>query len=215
LATTTPQPATSSTDRLTQFVNRAVYRLAKHWLALLSIAWGLYAGLPLLAPILMNAGWTTPAKIIYTVYRPACHQRPERSFFFGGPQIVYSPEELVAAGLDLNPLAQEIGNERIGWKVAYCERDVAIYGTIFLTGLIFGAVRRWRKTWLLPFRYYIPFVVPMAIDGGLQLFGFYESTWITRLITGTIFGVGTVLFAYPYLDEGMRDVRHNLEQKHL
>jgi uncharacterized membrane protein len=161
----------------------------------------------------MNAGLTTPAKIIYTVYRPACHQRPERSFFLGGPQIVYSSEELLDAGLNLDPLAREIGTGEIGWKVAFCERDVAIYGAIFLSGLVFGIVRRFRKKWLLPFRYYIPFVLPMAIDGGLQLFGFYESSWITRLITGTIFGAGTVLFAYPYLDEGMADVRRNLEEK--
>ena len=111
----TPQPATRKSDRLTRLVNRAVYRLAKHWLALLSIAWGLYAGLPLLAPVLMNAGWTTPAKIIYTVYRPACHQRPERSFFLGGPQVAYTPEELVAAGLSLDPMAREIGNEPVSY----------------------------------------------------------------------------------------------------
>jgi uncharacterized membrane protein len=187
--------------------------LAKHWLALVNLALGLYVGLPLLAPILMAAGWTTPAKVIYFVYRPTCHQRPDRSYFFGGPEIVYSPDALAAAGVDVNPLARDIGNQAVGWKVAFCERDVAIYGTIFLAGLLFAVFRRRRENWLMPFRYYIPFIVPMGVDGILQMFGVYESNWILRTITGTIFGLGSVLFAYPYLDDAFADVRRTINGK--
>ena len=71
---------------------------------LANLFWGLYVGLPLLAPVLMDAGWTTPAKIIYIVYRPLCHQLPERSYFLGGPEHVYSAEELADAGVDDRPL---------------------------------------------------------------------------------------------------------------
>jgi uncharacterized membrane protein len=53
----------------------------------------------------------------------------------------------------------------------------------------------------------------MAIDGVLQLFGFYESTWLMRSITGVIFGIGAVLFAYPYVDEGFADVRKTINSK--
>jgi uncharacterized membrane protein len=193
--------------------DKVIFQLAKHWLALANLFWGLYVFLPLLAPVFMNVGWTTPAKVIYTVYRPACHQRPERSYFIGGPQAVYTPQELEAAGVDVSPFSRDIGNETVGWKVAFCERDVAIYGSIFVMGLVYGLIRRRLGEWKMPFRFFLIFLVPMGIDGILQLFGVYESTWVLRTITGVFFGVGAVLFAYPYLAEGFADVRQSINDK--
>ena len=209
----TPQPASGRTRGVEIFINKAVYQLAKHWLAFANLVLALFVGLPLLAPVFMQAGWTTPAKAIYTAYRPTCHQRPDRSFFLGGPQTVYSPEQLAAAGLDGGPLSRDIGSPTLGWKVAFCERDLAIYGSMLLTGLAYGVIRRRRGTRLMRLRVYALFVLPMAIDGLLQLFGVYESTWLLRVITGTIFGVGSVLFAFPYLEEGFADVRRTTANK--
>lgn len=209
----TSQPVTGRTRDLVIGADKVIFKLATHWLALINLFWGLYVGLPFLAPISMNAGYEFPAKVIYTLYRPACHQRPERSYFVGGSEFVYSPEELVSAGVDLDPFARDIGNQEVGWKVAFCERDVAIYGAIFLTGLGFGLVRKRLKGWQMPFRYFLLFLVPMGIDGTLQLFGFYESTWLRRSITGAIFGVGAVLFAYPYIEAGFADVRETINSK--
>ena len=211
--TAQPKPVTGRTRDFVILVDKAIFRLAKHWLALASLFWGLYVGLPLLAPVLMDAGWTAPAKAIYTIYRPACHQRPERSYFYGGPQAVYSIEELEAAGLDTNPFARAIGNEELGWKVAFCERDVAIYGSIFIAGLVYGVVRKRWGARRMRLRIFALFLVPMAIDGLLQLFGVYESNWIMRSLTGAIFGVGAVLFAYPYVEEGFADVRRTINSK--
>ncbi len=207
------QPVTGRTRDVVIFADRAIYKLAKHWLALINLFWALYVGLPILAPVLMDAGWTLPAKAIYTLYRPACHQRPERSYFLGGPQVIYSPEELETAGVDLDPFVRDIGNEQVGWKVAFCERDVAIYGSIFLAGLAYGLVRRRLQGWRMRFRWFLLFLIPMGIDGVLQLFGFYESTWLRRTITGVIFGVGAVFFAYPYVEEGFADVRRSVSSK--
>lgn len=208
-----PQPVTGRTRDFVIFADKAIFKLAKHWLALANLVWGLYVGLPLLAPVLMDAGWTVPAKVIYTVYRPACHQRPERSYFYGGPSAVYSIEELDAAGVDTDPFARAIGNEQVGWKVAFCERDVAIYGSIFLTGLVYGLLRKRVGVKRMRLRVFALFLIPMAVDGILQLFGFYESTWLMRSITGAIFGIGAVLFAYPYVDEGFADVRKTINDK--
>ena len=207
------KPVTGRTRDVVIFVDKAIFRVAKHWLALANLFWGLYVGLPLLAPVLMDAGWTIPGKVIYTIYRPACHQRPERSYFYGGPQAIYSVEELEAAGLDTNPLAREIGNEQLGWKVAFCERDVAIYGSIFLMGIVYAVFRKRLSPRRMRVRHFALFLVPMAIDGLLQLFGFYESTWFMRSFTGAVFGVGAVLFAYPYVDEGFADVRRTINSK--
>ena len=211
--TAQPKPVTGRTRDFVIFVDKVIFQVAKHWLALASLFWGLYVGLPLLAPVLMNAGWTMPAKAIYTIYRPACHQRPERSYFYGGPQAVYSIEELEAAGVDTNPFARAIGNEELGWKVAFCERDVAIYGSIFVAGLVYGMVRKRWGARRMRLRIFALFLVPMAIDGVLQLFGVYESNWIMRSLTGAIFGIGAVLFAYPYVEEGFADVRRTINSK--
>ena len=211
--TAQPKPVTGRTRDFVIFVDKVIFQVAKHWLALASLFWGLYVGLPLLAPVLMDAGLTGPARAIYTIYRPACHQRPERSYFYGGPQAVYSIEELEAAGLDTNPFARAIGNEELGWKVAFCERDVAIYGSIFVAGLIYGVVRKRWGARRMRLRIFALFLVPMAIDGVLQLFGVYESNWIMRSLTGAFFGIGAVLFAYPYVEEGFADVRRTINSK--
>jgi uncharacterized membrane protein len=211
--TATRQPVTGRTRDLVIFTDKAIFKLARHWLAWANLFWALYVGLPLLAPVLMEVGWTTPAKVIYLIYRPACHQRPDRSYFFGGPQVVYSPAELEAAGVRTGPFSRDIGNESIGWKVAFCERDVAIYGSILAAGLVYGLLRRRLGNWQMRFRYFLLFLVPLAIDGTLQLLGVYESDWIRRTITGVIFGVGGVFFAYPYLEEGFADIRRTVNSK--
>ena len=41
------------------------------------------------------------------------------------------------------------------------------------------------------------FIVLAAIDPILQLFGFYESTNIARLLTGLLGGAGVFLMLYP------------------
>ncbi len=207
------QPVTGRTRDFVIFADKAIFKLAKHWLALANLLWGLYVGLPLLAPVLMDVGWTGPAKAIYTIYRPACHQRVERSYFYGGPSAIYTLEELEAAGVDTNPLARAIGNGQVGWKVAFCERDVAIYGSILVTGLAYALLRPSLRTRRMRLRVFALFLVPMAIDGTLQLFGLYESNWLMRSLTGMVFGVGAVLFAYPYVDEGFADVRRTINSK--
>lgn len=204
---------TGRTRDVVIFADKAIFQLAKHWLALINVFWFLYVGLPVLAPVLMDAGYEFPAKVIYTLYRPACHQRPTRSYFVGGPQMVYTPEELEAAGVDTHPLSRHIGNEQVGWKVAFCERDVAIYGSLFFAGLVYALIRGSLGKWKMKFRYYLVFLIPMGIDGVLQLFGVYESNWIARSVTGAIFGIGSVLFAYPYLEEGFADVRKTVNDK--
>jgi uncharacterized membrane protein len=53
----------------------------------------------------------------------------------------------------------------------------------------------------------------LGIDGLAQLFGFYESTWQLRTITGSLFGIATVWFAYPHLEAGMAEIRRTVNEK--
>jgi uncharacterized membrane protein len=165
----------------------------------------------------MHLGLSTPARAIYLMDSLTCHQLPERSFFLFGERGAYTVAELEAdaaipTGLTLfrREMLRYTGNQQIGYKVAICERDVAIYGSILVGGLIFGAVRRWRtrsgrQAPRLSIKGYLVLLVPMVIDGATQLLGLRESTWELRLITGMLFGLATVWLAYPYVDEAMQD----------
>ncbi len=79
-------------ERWVAAIDRFVLFLARHWLALANLAMALFVGLPIAAPLLMAAGATTPARLIYLVYVPTCHQLPERSYFLGGERLVYTLE---------------------------------------------------------------------------------------------------------------------------
>ncbi len=199
-----PDRAVSAVTRL---ADGLVLGVARHWLLLINLAVGVYLFLPFLAPWLMRAGFTTPARFIYTVYSFACHQLPERSYFLFGQQPIYSLPTLesngLEAGLDLFARRKFIGNPTLGYKVAICQRDVAIYGSVLLGGLLFGLVRSRLRP--LSLKVYALFLIPMALDGGTQLLGLRSSTWWLRLITGALFGLASVWLAYPYLEASFQD----------
>ena len=197
-------------ERLTVFLDKLVLALARHWLLLVNLVIAIYGGLPLLAPVLMGVGYTRLAEIIYMVYEPLCHQLPQRSFFLFGPRLAYSlgtlqdllgPEMLVDDSL----ARAFIGTPALGYKMAYCQRDMAMYGSLLLAGMVFGLIRHRLRP--IPFTLYLILLAPLAVDGLAQLLGFYESTWQLRTITGSLFGVATVWFAYPHLEAGMGELQ--------
>jgi uncharacterized membrane protein len=198
------------------FLDRQIYRLARHWLAVFNVLTGLYVLLPLLAPVLMAAGAPQVGRLIYFAYRPACHQLPERTFFLFGPQPSYTLDELWARGVvdpadGLLTRQRFLGAAQIGWKMAICERDIAMYGTLFVGGLLFGLLRkRLRPLSLLG---YVLCLVPMFIDGSTQLVGLRESTALLRVLTGSIVGLGTVWVLYPRLDSAFAEVREQANQR--
>jgi uncharacterized membrane protein len=192
------------------FADRQVYRLARHWLAVFNLLIGLYVLLPVLAPLLMATGAPQVARLIYLVYRPACHQLPERSFFLFGPQSTYSLDELWA--LDLlsatdGPLARQrfLGAVQVGFKMALCQRDMALYGALLVGGLLFGLFRKRLRP--LTFVGFLICILPMAIDGGTQLFLLRESTPFLRLFTGGILGIGSIWMLYPRLETAFAEIR--------
>ena len=195
---------------ISDVANRLVLWIARHWLAIFNSAWGLYTFLPFLAPVLMAAGIQGPARLIYGIYAFTCHQLPDHSYFLFGTSPVPQAQALMAAGApnaaDMFLFRSFIGNPEIGYKVALCERDVAIYGAVFLAGLIFALVRRQGKVRAPSLKIYALFLIPIAVDGLTQLFGWRESNWWLRTVTGALFGVASVWLAYPYVEDAMQDV---------
>jgi uncharacterized membrane protein len=195
-------------SKFSQTANSLVIWFARHWLALFNTAWAVYVFTPFLAPIFMRLGWPEAAQVVYTIYSVMCHQLPTHSYFLFGADFAPPASVLIADGMSpsTNLYAQRvfIGNAEVGWKVALCERDVAIYTAVFFTGLLYGLVRDRLRP--LPFKIYIFFVIPIAVDGLTQLFGWRESNWWLRTLTGALFGFASVWLAYPYVDDAMVEV---------
>lgn len=204
-----PPPAPRPQSGLARAVDGLITGVAQHWLALFNTAWAFYLLLPLAAPVLMHFGWYTPARMIYAVYAFACHQLPDHSYFLFGPDPVPLMPTLeaggMASGLDLFQQRQFLGNPILGFKVAICQRDLAIYGAVLLAGLGYAYFRRPGRQ--LSLWVYLLFLIPIGVDGFTQMFGLRESDWVLRTLTGALFGAASVWFAYPYIDDAMRDIQ--------
>lgn len=212
----TSRPVTGSVRTLVISLDKLIFQLAKHWLLVFNLVMGIYVGLPFLAPTFMAWGLTSWGQAIYTLYIPACHQLPWRSFFLFGAQPVYSYQTLLdTVGpepfLTLWEAREFYGTPALGYKLAYCQRDMAIYTAIFLGGLLFALLRHRLKP--LPWPLFFLSVLPMAIDGTGQLLGLWESIPLSRVISGGLFGISGVWLTYPYLEEGMNDVRQTLSAR--
>jgi uncharacterized membrane protein len=216
---------TTGGQRIQQLVNLLAIFLARHWLMLCNGFFLLYVGLPILAPLLMELGERRAALIIYAAYSPLCHQLPHRSFFLFGPKLTYTLAELATwlgpdAGIKPSTRAF-VGNEVVGYKMALCQRDVAIYGALLFFGLIYGLLRRrWRIRALKLWAYIVFGIVPLLLDGGYQMLSYlvpyfwvngpirpHESTPEMRVLTGALFGLATAWLSYPLLQETLENVK--------
>ena len=208
---------------------------SRHYLALINVILALYVFLPILAPVMMKIGYTDHATTIYQLYRPLCHQLAYRSFFLFGEQAAYPLD--VPAGSDrltyqqvsgnsredMQLASEFIGNEHVGYKIAICQRDIAIYGSLLLFGVIFGLTGRKFKP--LPWWLWVVLAIgPLGLDGVWQLvsqmqFSFLnwlparESTPFLRVATGAAFGWFTAWFGIPTIEESVREERLRLEAK--
>jgi uncharacterized membrane protein len=188
----------------------------------------LYVGLPFLAPVLANAGAELPARIIYTIYKPLCHQLAFRSWFLYGEQTAYPLElaqvpnlipyeQVVPADFQTVTGARNfIGNDALGYKVALCERDVASWGVMLLFGVLFAATGRRMRA--IPWYVWVVIgIAPIGLDGtsqlpalmglGLDWLPIRESTPLLRSITGALFGLTTAWFLFPMIEQSMRETR--------
>lgn len=168
----------------------------RHWLLSVNVSLGAFLGGALAAPLLAVVGWRSAADALYAAYHFTCHQWAFRSFFLLGqqPVAVYSQQQLADLGTD--PFGFD-GNPGLGWKMAFCERDLAIYAGLLVVGLVFA-----RRRDLQPcgFVLYGILILPMAVDGFTQLFGWRESTWELRVVTGLLFGLASAWLVLPRMD---------------
>lgn len=183
-----------------------------------------------LAPIFQFSGFQRPADLLYRFYSSTCHQFAFRSWFLYGKQPFYALER---AGIqnfdtyeqisgkspkDLDTARHFTGNTKSGYKVALCQRDVAIF-----SGLIFAALgfSIWKRKWqpIPVFMSIVIGVLPIFIDGISQLggnafalFTFLsprESYPVMRTLTGLLFGITTGLYLFPKMENLLKVIKNN------
>jgi uncharacterized membrane protein len=170
--------------------------LLPRWLALANASTAAFLVLPFLAPLLLSRGHAEVANAIYSAYQITCHEWPFRAYFLFGPQVTYSLTDLQSLGvMDVFGFR---GSPDLGYKVAFCGRNVAIYAGVLLAGLLYARVGRRGPG--LSLGVYGLLILPMAIDGFTQLPGWRESTWELRTLTGLLFGFASVWLLYPRVD---------------
>ncbi len=167
-----------------------------HWFGTFLVIYGLWVWLPWLAPLSMHFGWDGLGRSIYFIYSFFCHQLPERSFFLFGQRAMYSLSEVQAAWQNtINPLIlrQFIGNESLGWKVAWSDRMVSFYTSVWVFALAWWPFRHKIKP--LSWRGFALLLLPIALDGGTHLIsdlagveqGFRENNLWLAALTNHIF----------------------------
>jgi uncharacterized membrane protein len=220
--------------------------MGKHYLIFVTAMVAIYLLGAFLPAFLMKANAALPANVLYKAYSYVCHQLPFRSWFLFGEQAAY-PRALanvdglitfeqatgLSEGLDPNAIWAArvyVGDERVGYKVALCQRDVAIYASIIIFAMLFAV---WRRLW--PDRPIRPIhwiawiligIIPMGLDGGTQLVSQYipvlakffplrESTPFLRTLTGFLFGFTTAWFGIPFMEESFGDTLRIFTRKKM
>lgn len=111
-----------------------------------------------LAPWLAGRGDAGPARFIYAVFAPLCHQIPERCFVLNG-----------------HPLA-------------VCGRCLGIYAGFAAGLIVYPLVRGFSRIALPPARLFLLLTLPMALDAAGGTFGAWKTPIGLRFATGFVWG---------------------------
>jgi uncharacterized membrane protein len=194
----TPSPVSPTTRRIIKGIDRVALFIVKHWLALFLILYGIWVWAPFLAPVFMQNGWTGAGSTLYFIYSFFCHQLPERSFFFYGPQLMYNLDQIGQVWSTENQLIlrQFVGNAEMGWKMAWSDRMISTYGGIWLGGVLWAIFGK-RVPRLSLVVWMALGVLPLGLDGfthfvndivaGSSGQGFRDTNDWLRALTGEVF----------------------------
>lgn len=135
------------------------------------------------APVLKASGYQSISTPIYHFFSYLCHQMPSRSFFVDGEQF------------------------------AVCSRCFGVYLGLVLGFLVYPLWRPIDEIEPIPRFWLFLSLVPIGVDWSLGVFGIWENTFATRLITGLILGLACATFMMPALVEITRNVTRIGDQR--
>jgi uncharacterized membrane protein/glutaredoxin len=176
--------------------------IARHWLSFICITLGIFVGIAWSSAIFAALGWWDVANVIYTAYALTCHQLPERA------------------------------GSILGYQVAFCFRNTALYAGLLMFGMMYGLARDRNVPFLRRLRTPIPWwalvllLLPMFLDGVTHMFGMRDSmadmamepefgsffigsqvgslNWLLRVVTALMAALGAAWFAFPRMDGTLR-----------
>ena len=217
-----------------RFVMR-MERVFRNWIPILLTLFALFNLLPILAPIAMQAGLAPVGNLIYDLYGSLIsHQYANRSFFLFGDKIMYEAHELPIEFTgeflpDTLALKAFRGSPEFGWKLAWSDRLVAMFGSMLVVFVAY-TLRKWRN---FPLWLGVLLVLPLILDGATHLASDsasvisgwrYDNEWLAnltnhafpesfyvgdafgsfnswmRLLTGILFGIGFFGWSLPIVD---------------
>ena len=205
-----------------QFIELSGRILRRGYALLFAFVFIFYIGMAAMPALLMTSGHGSAGKLIYRGFHFLCHQYPWRSWYLKGEQPYYPLISLEGSGIKSIEEASGMtlaeihprtfyGNPQMGYKMAVCQRDAAIYVTMALFSLFFFLSRNRirRVNWKL---WFIAGVLPMGVDGIWQMVSqlipglpFRESTPFLRTLTGALFGFFTCWYLLPTLERSLRE----------
>jgi uncharacterized membrane protein len=126
---------------------------------------------------MLSAAGSPIGSALYSLYAPVCHQFDHRSFHVDGE------------------------------KLGVCVRCSAIYFSFFLSSVVLAAWRKKAAASLPAHRWIFVAVIPMGIDAILSLLTGYESTTVSRAVTGALFGLIMPWYVLPLFIEALSQLR--------
>jgi uncharacterized membrane protein len=120
----------------------------------------------------------TAAHAVYAFFSAVCHQWDSHSFHL------------------------------FGHKLPVCIRCTAIYFSFFAGIMLYPVLGRRLERRLGARSMLAAASAGMIIDAACAMLGISESTTVTRLVTGGIFGLLTAFVLTPVLEELIRSIRH-------
>lgn len=134
-----------------------------------------WASLIVAAPVAKANGFTALSTPLYHFFSFICHQMPSRSFYVEGEQF------------------------------GVCSRCSGVYFGLLAGFAIYPLWRTITEIEPLPRFWLFLALIPISIDWSLTVFGIWENTHLSRLITGLILGVACGTFIVPALVEITRN----------
>lgn len=172
------------------------------YVAVFAIFFTLILAVPIASFNSDQSGW-------YQMLSATCHQKISRSLCifsdFGIGDCTSQSGIFIDSKNDRIQTAV-IVDGKIGYKMPVCARDFGLYGAILLTALIYPLFRKIEDARVMPVLWLILAIVPLALDGGVQMLSdlgwvpfAYESTNLIRVLTGVIAGGAASVYAIPLL----------------
>ena len=127
----------------------------------------IWCSLILLAPLLAKFEHRFSSGLIYFFFSKICHQIPERSLFIFGKQM------------------------------AVCSRCTGLYFGFLIGAILYPIIFKTNRIKTPSPKYLILACIPIAIDISIRTFHIAENTFTSRLITGLILGITSLIFVVP------------------